>query len=288
MIFLNSEVEKALTSYLNAKGLDEKTKSKYLEFYHKMANVHAELTQENLDSFLKYNNNSPARAMLKHLLVAITRWNFPLEIVGYVSRLDIPKRTGKKEKKNPLHLDYKELEYLINHMNGDSIIDERNRLSILVQWWGGLRITELLGITLEDLEAKNYNKDKEFQKIKIRSESAKFKKEGYCYVPSEIYFRVIEYLKRRSQILGFGKKLIEGGNIWGFSNSAYNKLVTKKTKEILGRAYNTHSLRHGRGTDLARKGIPIEKIKEILRHEDISSTQVYVHIAQEDIENSIS
>ena len=40
MIFLNLDVEKALLSYLGAMALDEKTKKKYLEFYHKFAKRH--------------------------------------------------------------------------------------------------------------------------------------------------------------------------------------------------------------------------------------------------------
>lgn len=287
MIFLNKDIEKALTSYLGAKGLDEKTQSKYLEFYHKFANVHGQLTQETLDEFLKYNDYNSSRAMVRHLLDAIKRWEFPMEMKEVVIRLDIPKSTGKKEKKEPLHLDFKELEYLINHMNGNSWTDERNRLSILTQWWGGLRVTELLGIGLPDLETDKYDKNKSFQKIKIRAKTAKFRKERYTYVPTNIYFRVIEYIKRRSQIGSFNKKLNEGGNIWGFSNSAYDKLLRKKTKAILGRSYNTHSLRHGRATDLIKKGVPIEKIRLLLGHENIGSTQVYVHLSQSDIEESL-
>ncbi len=288
MITLNPEVEKALLSYLDTKGLDHKSKDKYLDFYHKFANVQGRLNQETLDVFLKYNNNPPARAMLTHLLKAISRWNFPHETLGSVSKLDIPRRTGKKEKKNPLVLNYKELIYLIEHMIGDSIINERDRLAILTQWWGGIRITELIGISYNDLEIKDYNKDKKFQKIKIRSESAKFRKEGYCYVPSDIYFRITNYINRRIQISkDYSNKLDLGKNIWGFSNSAYDKLVRGKTKAILGRSYNTHSLRHGRGTDLIKKGVPIEKVKEILRHKDIGSTQIYIHLADSDIESSL-
>ena len=287
-IFLNLDVEKALLSYLDAKDLDQKSKDKYLEFYHKFANVHGELNQENLDTFLKHNNNPPARAMLNHLLKAISRWEFPQEMIGLVAKLDIPRRTGKKEKKDPLVLNYKELSYLIEHMIGDSITNERDRLAILTQWWGGMRITELIGINYKDLEIENYNKDKKFQKIKIRSESAKFKKEGYCYIPSDVYFRITQYISRRNQISqSYVQKINSGENIWGFSNSAYDKLVREKTKHILGRAYNTHSLRHGRGTDLIKKGVPIEKVKEILRHKDIGSTQIYIHLADSDVEGSV-
>ena len=287
-IFLNAEVEKALLSYLDAQGLDPKSKDKYLEFFHKFANVQGELNQENLDAFLKYNNNPPARAMLKHLLKAIGRWNFPVEVLGFVAKLDIPKRTGKKEKKDPLVLNFKELTYLIEHMKGNSITNERDRLAILTQWWAGLRITELIGIAYKDLEIDNYDKDKDFQRIKIRSESAKFKKEGYCWIPSNIYFRINEYIIKRSRISqSFARKLDQGENIWGFSNSAYDKLVRSKTKKILGRAYNTHSLRHGRGTDLIKKGVPIEKVKAILRHKDIGSTQIYIHLADSDVEKDL-
>ena len=287
-IFLNADVEKALQSYLDAQGLDPKSKDKYLEFFHKFANVQGELNQENLDAFLKYNNNPPARAMLKHLLKAIGRWNFPVEVSGFVAKLDIPKRTGKKEKKDPLVLNFKELTYLIEHMKGKSITNERDRLAILTQWWTGIRITELIGITYKDLEIENYDKDKEFQKIKIRSESAKFKKERYCWIPSGVYFKITQYINRRSQVSqSFARKLDQGENIWGFSNSAYDKLVRNKTKRILGRAYNTHSLRHGRGTDLAKKGVPIEKIQKILGHGAISSTQIYIHLADSDVEKDL-
>ena len=186
-----------------------------------------------------------------------------------------------------LHLTQKELEYLIEHMKGDMITDERNRLAILTQWWGAFRISELLGISFDDLETKNYNRDKEFQKIKVRVEVAKFKKERYAYIPTSVYQRIIRYLKERAKIVSFAQKLDLGGNIWGFSNSAYDKLVREKTKAILGRAYNTHSLRHGRANNLIKKGVPIDKVKEIMGHESITSTQVYIHPSQEDIENSL-
>lgn len=288
MIFLNQDIREALLSYLNAKALDEKSKKKYLEFYNKFANVHGELNQKTLDEFLKHNNNSPSRAMVKHLIRAISRWDFPLEIKDSVIKLDVPKKTGKKERKEPLYMSFKELEYLCDKIPNNSIIETRNILAIKTQWWGGLRISELLGIKKDDLEKQNYDPYKEFQKIKIRSETAKFKKEGYCYIPSELYYEIMQYLKRRIQIMSFGQKLESGKiNIWSFSKTSYSKMLRSLTRKYLGRAFNSHSLRHGRGTDLAQKNVPIEKIKEILRHSDISSTQIYIHLANKDIEESL-
>lgn len=284
-IFLNSEVENALLSYLNAKGLKENTVSKYVEFFEKFANVHGELNQENIDGFLKYNNNSPARAMLRNLFTVIIRSGFPQEIAGFVSKLDVPTRTGTKEKKLPLHMTYKELEYLMKNMKGNSITNERDRLAILTQWWGGLRINELLGITKDDLEIKNYDPSKDFQKIKIKGKGGK---ERYCYVPKDVYYRITQYIVKRMQISdSFNQRIESKGNVWGFGKSAYSKLLNKKTRQILGRHYNTHSLRHGRGTDLIKKGKSLEYIKKFLGHKDISSTQVYVHLSDEDVEKGL-
>ena len=38
-----------------------------------------------------------------------------------------------------------------------------------------------------------------------------------------------------------------------------------------------HSLRHTFGTVLCDRGVPVPYVKELLGHEDISSTMVYVH-----------
>lgn len=287
-IFLNQEVDEALSSYLNAKNLNHKTISKYMEFYRKFANRYGELNQQNLDEFLKYNDYSSARAMAKHLLRAISRWDFPQEMKGLVFKLDIPKRTGKKKEKTPLHMNFKELEYLIENMKGDSITTKRNKLAFQTQWWAGLRISELLGITIDDLLTERFGKEKNFQQIKISSETAKYGKEGVGYIPTELYVKIVDYIKERIKISqNFANSLNQGENIWGYKKSAYSKALNKNTRRILGRSYNTHSLRHGRATDLIKKDVEIEKVKEILRHKDISTTQKYVHLDKEEIEESL-
>lgn len=287
-IFLNLKVETALRSYLNTKGLDKTTMNKYYEFFKKFSNVHVELNQQTLDEFLKYNNFPSARAMVRHLISAIVRWDFPQEMKDITYRLDIPKISGQRRKKQPAVMALKELEYLIERMKGDSFIDERNRLTILTQWWGGLRISEVLNISYDDLEVNKYNGKKEFNRIKIKYQTAKKGSERYCWVPTFVYKRIINYLKERTQISqNFRDKLQSKENIWGMGKSTYNKLINRNTLQILGRSYNTHSLRHGRATDLIKKGVPIEKVQRIMGHKDISSTQVYVHLSNEDIEDSL-
>ena len=100
MVLLNPEFERAFVSYLDASNKNNKTTKKYLEFYHKFSNVQAEITQESVDKFLKYNNYPSARAMISNLKKAVVRWDFPQEIKDSILRIDIPKYS-KKQKKKP-------------------------------------------------------------------------------------------------------------------------------------------------------------------------------------------
>ncbi|MAZ44049.1 MAG: hypothetical protein CMF48_02580 [Legionellales bacterium] len=52
------------------------------------------------------------------------------------------------------------------------------------------------------------------------------------------------------------------------------------------RKASPHWLRHSYGTYLVKSGCPIEKVKELMGHSDISTTMIYVHIANNDLHAS--
>ncbi len=290
MALINNEFENALRSYMGVKGLDIKTVNKYMEFYYKYANIYPELNNKNIDNFLLHNRSSPARAMLKNLVTAVSRWNFPQEVKGSVALIDIPKITGKKEKKDPRHITRQEIEILAKGIPYDNeLVDGRTRIMMLVQFWAGLRLEELIGITVSDLLMDDYNPEDKYKTIRIRSESAKFKKERKAYIPKEIYKRLVKWLKMRIEsVYNVNKEFNEEESIWGIKGNRYKSLMYKWTLKLLGKRYNTHAFRHGRGTDLKKvEGWDIEYIKEYLGHSDISSTQIYVHLADQDVKDRL-
>ncbi|MES2211874.1 MAG: tyrosine-type recombinase/integrase [Pseudomonadota bacterium] len=83
---------------------------------------------------------------------------------------------------------------------------------------------------------------------------------------------------------------------WAFSKGAnrYEYLDAKHNEEKQKnfhkasklRKASTHWLRHSYGTYLVRAGCPIEKVKELMGHSDISTTMIYVHIAKSDLHTS--
>ncbi len=53
------------------------------------------------------------------------------------------------------------------------------------------------------------------------------------------------------------------------------------------RKASAHWLRHSYGTYLVKSGCPIEKVRELMGHSDISTTMIYVHIAKRDLHASV-
>lgn len=63
----------------------------------------------------------------------------------------------------------------------------------------------------------------------------------------------------------------------GLSRKDINYLVNKYVKLAgLDRHFTPHSFRHTLGFQLGAEGIPLQTIKEILGHESIQTTQIYV------------
>jgi integrase len=292
MAEINQRFGEALLNYLKVKQLNDKTIGKYTEFFEKFSNINRDLNQRTIDIFLEHNKSSPPRAMLRSLIKAIIRGDFPQEIKGEVSLFDIAKITSKKEKSIPKFMKKSDIDRLDIGINtGNWFFDERIRLMILVQFYAGLRVSELLGLTYSDLNKSVYDahENDKYQIIKISSESAKFGKERESYIPTEIYKRLLKWIKEKTISKENKGITVEKENpIWDIGEQRYKDLLYKWSKKILGESYNTHSLRHGRGTNLIiDEHKPIEFVKKYLGHKDIKSTQVYTHISNKDIKNEL-
>ena len=65
------------------------------------------------------------------------------------------------------------------------------------------------------------------------------------------------------------------------SNDAIRDIVNKYTK-VLGKHIKVHDLRKSTATNLARQGFDIRTIQEFMGHKNISTTQIYVAVLDED------
>ena len=76
-----------------------------------------------------------------------------------------------------------------------------------------------------------------------------------------------------------------GANNYVFPQSANGSVdwVNKRLKKLTKGKFTPHALRHTFGTDLAKMGIPLHILKDLMNHSDIDSTMVYIHTEKPDV-----
>ena len=73
-----------------------------------------------------------------------------------------------------------------------------------------------------------------------------------------------------------------------FTVRAVEFLVARHAKAAgLDQHVHPHMLRHSCATHLLRRGAPLEAIRKLLGHQSLASTQVYLHLAPEDVRTAL-
>ncbi|MFC2170302.1 tyrosine-type recombinase/integrase, partial [Acidobacteriota bacterium] len=154
----------------------------------------------------------------------------------------------------------------------DNALDLRDKAILELLYATGIRVSELIGINLEDVN---------FQERLIRVKG-KGKKE-----------RLIPFGKAARECLTFylrARHLINKGKIEKnclFLNYRGERLTSRSIERIIDkyiclsatrRKISPHSLRHSFASHLLSRGADLRAIQELLGHESLATTQKYTHI----------
>lgn len=147
----------------------------------------------------------------------------------------------------------------------------------------GMRLSELVGINLSDI-------DREARSLRV---VGKGNKERIVYLNDACRAALADYLPVRAA----GNKEIKDKNALFLSRlhkRISNKTVQWLVYKYLGEAglqnkhYSTHKLRHTAATLMYQEGgVDVLALKEILGHEQLSTTQIYTHIANKTLEDAV-
>jgi integrase/recombinase XerD len=147
----------------------------------------------------------------------------------------------------------------------------RNRAMLEVFYAGALRVSEVISLKIEDLKL-------EMGYVLVRG---KGDKERVVPLGKSAQDFLQEYLRDARPVLAAGKsepvlfiargaKAISRQRVWQMVNAASAQS---------GRHASPHMLRHSCATHMVENGADLRTVQTILGHADISTTQVYTHLA---------
>lgn len=175
----------------------------------------------------------------------------------------------------PDTLNEAEVRHLLESIDGSQPLDRRDRAIVELFYSSGLRLAELLGARLE-----NINLEEGWIRI-----TGKGGKTRIAPVGSEARQRLADYLQHARPRLVKPKT-----ESWLFLSERGGRLSPDRVQQLLkeraGKAgldpsrIHPHLLRHSFATHLLGNGADLRVIQEMLGHANITTTQIYTHVDQ--------
>jgi len=172
----------------------------------------------------------------------------------------------KVVQKAPVWLDYSEIQAML-----DVIESVRDKAIVTCLFSTGCRISELLNLNKEDIYDNHAT---------VTGKGGKY---GTVYFDQKAIDALNEYLESRKDTL---KPLFVSGQRRRITVSRVQQLLHEYADAAgIDKNVTPHVFRHSFASDLKRNGADLYDIKELLRHQRISSTMIYTHFTDLDIKN---
>ena len=281
------KITDAIEDFLNycifEKGLSDHTRDSYkndLEVYEiflKNRSIYdvTKIRSEDIKDFLKIRNNEES-STVAHNLTVIKNFHAYLLKENIISKdvsefIDRP----KLRKTLPKTLSVEDVDKLLD-IKLDSAFDYRNKAMLELMYGCGLRVSELVNLTLNDIDMINCL-------IRILG---KGDKEREIPIGEYSIYYLKEYLNVRDSLLK-GKtcnKLFLNNHGTSISRQGFFKMLKQLLKEKgLNADVSPHTLRHSFATHLINRGADLRSIQEMLGHSDISTTKIYTKVSDEKV-----
>ena len=227
------------------------------------------LNKENLNEKSIARNISSLKSFYKFLVISKYINNNPSDA------LFLPK--VKKSLPNTLTED-EVLKLLDVELTDD--FSYRNKAMLELMYATGLRVSELINLKLQDIDLsqdiiRTFGKGSKERVIPIGDYSKEYlEKYIYGYRGSMLKKESCEYLFLNNH----GMKMTRQG---------FFKIIKKIAKEKgINKDLSPHTLRHSFASHLLKYGADLRTIQELLGHSDISTTQIYTHITNEELKKN--
>ncbi|PJZ36592.1 site-specific tyrosine recombinase XerD [Leptospira levettii] len=173
----------------------------------------------------------------------------------------------------PDYLTQAEIEELFKNIKEDNLYELRDKCIFELLYSSGLRISEACNLKMSDIDVENMT-------ITVEGKGGRQRLVPFGEKSLEILKRYLtesrtEILKKRTCDFVFVSKkgsYINRKSVWRLLNHYIKR--TKIKKKV-----TPHTLRHSFATHLLENHADLKSVQELLGHIDISTTQIYTHMA---------
>ena len=207
-------------------------------------------------------------------------------LVNQVNKLDTDPtaaiRPPKQDKVLPKYLTAEQSVSLLESTQTGSDFPERDYCMVTLFLNCGMRLSELVGMDLGDI-------DLEQRQIRL---FGKGHKERMVYLNDACVEALQLYLHKRNTMEGLSPKekavFITRRRKERISNRRVEQLVTGAMKAAGLKGFSTHKLRHTAATLMYQTGnVDILTLKQLLGHSSVGTTQIYTHLQEFQVRSAI-
>lgn len=191
-------------------------------------------------------------------------------------------RTPRQHKRLPKAITVEQVERLLSAPSERDVLGRRDRAMLETIYSTGIRVSELVGLDLADL-------DLETESMHVRG---KGKKERLVPLGTHALLAIRRYIemleadprfgptwREKAQAGGRGMALFINKHGGRLSSRSVRRKLDKYLREAgLDATISPHTLRHSFATHLLDNGADLRSVQELLGHQSLSTTQVYTHL----------
>lgn len=238
------------------------------------------LTKADIQKYIQNLSKNESSNTISRTISSLKSFYKFLEINKYTNTNPLTTIISPKTaRKLPKVLSEEEVNKLLDiNLNND--FDYRNKAMLELMYSSGLRVSELINLTVNDVDLKNslvriFGKGSK-ERIVPLNDYATEALNNYI-----LYHRPKLFKQKESNYLFLNNH----GN--QMTRQGFFKTLKKITKEKgIKSELSPHTLRHSFATHLLKYGADLRSIQELLGHSDISTTQIYTHITNEMLEKN--
>jgi integrase/recombinase XerC len=177
--------------------------------------------------------------------------------------------TPKAPKLLPKFLTVDDVFSLIEQPGGIGFMQARDRAILELLYSSGLRVGEIAGLTVDDINTKE-------GLIKVKG---KGKKERILPVGSKAVDAIKSYLVEKMLLKRRNKAVFLNNRGEKLSDRGIRRIVVKYAKQTgISGTIGPHTIRHTFASHLLQSGADLRVIQELLGHASLSTTQKYTHL----------